>query len=138
MKVAQLIAKWEARLKAEGLAPLDGSYRQKSRIICYAIPERVSFAVHSQSFVMEFFVRCEEFSRRGHVRWPTIWRPFSQGVPYRTIAERLGVSHQLVHQRVTKMRQDMREFFAKSASDAEDIPPEAEVLEVFVESTRKR
>ena len=127
---------WESTLKAEGLAPLDGSYRKKSHEVCYAIPERIRFGVHSKTYAFEFFSLCEEFSSTDKVKWPDIWQPFSQGDTYRKIADKLKLSAATVCQRIKIMRKDMRDHFAHT-NDAIAIPPEAEILEIFVEQQKK-
>lgn len=135
----ELQAHWEARLKAEGLEPIDRHYTNKSSDVCYAMPDRVNYGIHSQALVFEFFRMCQEFSRTKKVRWPDVWSPFSKGMSYAAIAKHTGLSRPGVQYRVEKMRDEMRIHFSSIKTEQlEAIPLEAEILEIFVEQQNRK
>ncbi len=138
MKPTRLVVLWETRLRKEGLGALDGKYTHKSRVVHYAIPDRVRYGVHSQAYLFEFFSRCQEFAQTGGAKWPLIWNLFSQGMTYRAIGRRVSLHQDAVRGRIRYMRNAMKKHLDAQVVEQPEPTKQTDILEIFAEQQQRK
>lgn len=122
---------WEQRLKSEGLAPLETTYRRTTGA---GVRKYTKIEPSRRAEFSDYFTRCEEFVEQLKVRLK-IWQLYSGGSSFLAISRATGKPLGTVINRIRKTRREMVFYFA---SRREKVPVQArscaDILEVFVEA----
>ena len=138
MTLERDLAKWERRLRREGLGLIERSYRTltDTGVHQFTTIERQQRATEFS----DYFSRCGEFAGQLRV-WVRIWILYSQGCTFDQIASRTKQSRSAVQYRIKELRRAMIAHFARTTKAAVPLAPEAErardIVEIFVEASHQ-
>lgn len=132
----EMQAQWEERLKTEGLAPLETTYRRMTENGPHTYTK-----IEPQHTVglSDYYAKCQEFTEQLEIRL-AIWRLYSSGESLLRIAKATGKPLGTVLNRIRKTRREM--VFYLASIPGKKVPPEArrtaDILEVFVEAEQRK
>jgi DNA-directed RNA polymerase specialized sigma24 family protein len=137
VNLAREKVRWEEKLKAEGLAPIERTYRTVSNGYVHRFTK--INPLRSSGELSDYFSRCVAFTAQLKLR-VKIWQLYSNGETFREIARRTGVPFGTVEHRIREIRKSMVTYEAVTEGEAMP-PPEAkqigDIVECFVEAQKQ-